>query len=130
MANTLKEQMEADLDDVFLDEDEFAEKVFYAPAGGGPVRSFSAVWDPGEQRSDTPLGIEDVERGWLWCKRHGTEGIDQPQLGDRLWIESEGVSMADELAWSYAGDTDDDDGRSWSLMFSRRRVDRMGGNHV
>jgi hypothetical protein len=130
VVNTLKQQMAADLDPVFLLEDEFAETVFYLPAAGGGARQLVGVWDPVENRSDSPLGITEEERGWLWCKRSASGGIDNPQPGDRLWIESEGTSLDEDLAWSFAGETDDDDGTSWALLFIRRKVQRMGGNHL
>lgn len=81
---TLAELVAADVDDVFLNSDEFGETVSYTPSGGS-VRSIVVVI--GRRQN----GLKD-DRGHLvdtgvitvYAKKSATTGINAPAKGDKI----------------------------------------------
>lgn len=133
---TLREQIHADVEDVFLNVDDFGETFYYLPAGGTRRTIVGTVT---RERSE----VIEASQG-TWQKRHelevfvsrdSTTGINDPQAGDALWRKSEGTS--DPQGFSYSNMTeerDENDGTAYAgqgnghtLLFLRYTPHKHGG---
>jgi hypothetical protein len=125
---TLREQIAADVEAVFLNVDDFAETCTYIPKDGDS-RSIVAVVEedaqqPEEMNTASLLGVIRV-----FVSRDSSTGIDAPQLGDKFWREADGT--APEKAYSFSGvvdESDDATATAWTLLFTRKRPYEVGGN--
>lgn len=120
---TLREQMDADVSNVFLNTDEHAEDVTYTPKGGA-ARTIAVIIDEDSQFIPTQNDARTSDMASVFCRRDGSTGIVNPQLGDTIATERNGLSFV----WSWAGESADADEFSWWLLFKRTRMERMGSN--
>lgn len=83
---TLKELMAADLDDVFLNEDEFAVSINYFPVGGGGKRTFTATVSGGPSFRIETEQYHEVKRRVVTflIKKSDTDGITEVNRGDYI----------------------------------------------
>lgn len=81
---TLKTLMAADLDDVFLDEDEFAVSIDYHSVGGGGKRTLVATLGGGPLFTIEKEQFHEVKRRvvTLLIKKSDTDGITEAKRGD------------------------------------------------
>ena len=91
---TFKEQVEADVAAVFLNEDEFAESITYTPTGG-VARTILAIVD----RQDETIEYRDggqvrVRVREIHVADHATTGIDY----DSLALQTDTVTITDDSA--------------------------------
>jgi hypothetical protein len=132
---TLREQIEADVGDVFLNTDDFAETCTYLPKSGG-ARSIVVVCEEEKQRVDDGAKVWLVTTLHVFCSRDTSEGIDAPQLGESICRENDhlpdGTPDPTKL-FSYQGndeEADDTTATSWTLIFERNRLIETGGNRL
>ncbi len=83
---TLKSLMAADLDDVCLNEDEFAVSIEYHPVGGGGKRTFTAAVSGGPLFTIEKEQFHEVKRRvvTLLIKKSDTDGITEAKRGDYI----------------------------------------------
>ncbi len=132
---TLREQIQADVGDVLLNTDDFAESCTYLPKSGD-ARSIVAVVEEGGIEADEMSGVQLVSTVTVFVSRDETTGIDAPQLGEQLCRESDHLAdgSPDPLKlYSYSGIVDESDdamAASWTLVFTRKRPFEKGGNRL
>lgn len=80
---TLAADMSADLDDVLLDTEEFAEAIVYTPAGGGSPVNCNAIVQRDEDVAIQVLEFSEEERksGLIFC---ATADVASPVQGDTI----------------------------------------------
>ncbi len=129
---TLKELIESDVADVFMNTDDFAEDVTYYPAGGGASRTVSAIVDEDGtfQTDDTGLARTEVIHVTVSRNRNdettdgvAVGGIDNPQIGDCIRREND----PDDKGYSFSGDKEDVDEFCWVLIYKRSFTVQHGG---
>jgi len=127
MALTLAQQRLADVD-LFLNEEEWAERVLFYPAGGGATRSLVVLVRHRREAEDAELVDRDVERIDVWCTKqpgHAKGGIASPTktslTADAL--QRDGDGDADRYVFTGACV---DHGAYWQLTFERPRVRALG----
>jgi len=127
---TLKDDMERDFEDTFLNEDEFAEWVTFYPANGGPSRRIlvnvtgriAAVNDRGDiEARDEEITVE--------CRKAetGTQGgVAAPvRTGSQAdTLVCDGDQETDR--YSFTGEVRGETAYSWTLAFRRLRPTRIG----
>jgi hypothetical protein len=128
VALTLKQQIAADVADVFLNEDEFAESLVFQPQGGQDRPIVGSV-DQATEHPDTGMGgIDRVERIEVFVSRDEddemTGGVATVQIGDRLKRTVNGI----EQVYGFTGEILDEDDNSWTLVFERAVPFEVGGN--
>jgi hypothetical protein len=120
---TLRDVMESDVTDVFLNTDEHAESITYTPKGG-TARTITAIIDEDAQFIATQTDAALADMAAIYATRDPLTGIDQPQLGDTITFTRSGLV----IVWAWTGETGDADEFSWWLVFKRTRMERMGSN--
>lgn len=105
---TFAEQLAADVENVFLNADEFAETVWYYPkTSPGTPRQISAVVhrggkrDTAEQYTRTNAAITD-----LFASTDATTGIDSPQIGDAIRLAEDHPATRRGFVEEMHSDTD------------------------
>ena len=83
---TLKALMASDLDDVFIDEDEFAVSIVYHPVDGGGSRTFTATVSGGPFFKIEKEQYHEVKRRLvtLLIKKSDTDGITEIKRKDYI----------------------------------------------
>lgn len=126
---TLRDLIKDDLEDVFLQVNEFAESVAYVPADGRQRRTVKALCEPDSAFGEDGSTLADKEQVAVLLSRdqdHAvTGGVATPLPGDRLVRTVDG----EERTYTWTGVIQDDDavaGR-W-LIFTRDVPYRIGGN--
>jgi hypothetical protein len=125
MANTLKQQITADVAGVFLDTDEFAEAVTYIPASGSEV-SITVIIEEEDEFLDENQRAADHEFIRVFTALTSA-GIKYPTLGDaikRSATEDEGQRL-----YGWTGQREDPERDSWWLVFRRTKTQRHGTDH-
>ena len=122
---TLKAQIEADVDAVFLQTDDHAETCTYFPNGGNS-RSIVAVVDEDSTDTDEGMDMWRVERLQVFVSRDADDGISDPQLGDGIRREDD----TDDKVYSYAGIRSEADQFAWTLDFTRKVPLERGGHRM
>ncbi len=130
---TLREQIAADVGDVLLNTDDFGEICTYLPQVGD-LRSIVCVVEEDSQQVDERNTLVLAASIRVFVSRDSSDGIDAPQLGDKLCRESD--HLADDSAdpgkcYSFAGvvdESDDATGTAWTLAFVRNQPDEIGGH--
>ncbi len=125
MINTLKQQITADVSDVFLDTDEFAETVTYIPASGAAV-SITVVIEESDEFLDVE-GRAVFDEVILVFTSRNSSGIASPVLGDGL--KRSATEDPEQRLYGYMGQKEDPERDSWWLMFKRRKTQRQGLDH-
>lgn len=125
MANTLKQQINADVSGVFLDTDEFAEEVTYIPAGGAAVSITVII-----EETDEFLDIEGravFDEVILVFTSRDSSGIATPVINDGL--KRSAAEDPSQRLYGYMGQKESPERDSWWLMFKRRKTQRQGTDH-
>jgi hypothetical protein len=123
---TLREQITADVSSVFLNDEDFAETLIYKPACGGS-RTITGVVDEDGTYPELANEKDSIEFLSVFVSRDATNGIDNPQLGDRISrvIDGEGNEAK---AYTYLGEKAEVDENAWTLKFTRQYTVLKGGN--
>lgn len=125
MANTLKQQITADVPGVFLDTDEFAESVTYIPDSGAESTITVII-----EETDEFLDIEGrsvFDEVILVFTSRDSSGIADPVLGDGL--KRSAAEDPSQRTYGYMGQKESPERDSWWLMFKRRKTQRQGTDH-
>lgn len=134
MSRSLRDDLESDLAETFLNNGLFAETVTFYPAGGGASRSLAADVRSTGELVDTPLGVDTTEELLILVSNNeslrnsaGTliGGIGTPRIGDQIVREG----RPDTERFSYAGQVVKSDRVSWTLRFVRKIPYQIGGQH-
>lgn len=88
---SLREQMQDDVFDVFLQEDEHAEEITYTPAGES-ARTLLAIVRRDEQSAANPFpdGRHRVRHARIQISTEDTAGVAAPREGDVVTLAIEG----------------------------------------
>ncbi len=118
---TFKTQQAADISNVFLNSDEFAETVTYHPDGGANKDILAVVGEPLTDTEETEGGGRTLTRRVeVRISADATAGIDAPTYKDEITIRS--------LKWSVRGFTDEDG--MWMLECVRaEKVEHSSEGH-
>jgi hypothetical protein len=123
---TLRAQITSDVADVFLNNEDFAETLYYKPKDGDQ-RTLTCVVDEDDDYQDTETGIMHKRVLSVFASRSATTGIDSPQLGDRISRAIDGTG--DDAVWyAFAGNVTDIDENAWTVKFQRETPYKIGGN--
>ena len=122
---SLREQIAADVEAVFLITDDFAETCTYTPKDGA-ARSVVAVVDEDGQDDDQGNGLWRVEILNVWVSRDPDTGIATPQLGDGIVREDDDA----DKGYAFSGIKSDADQFAWTLQFTRKTPLERGGNRM
>lgn len=129
---TLKELIESDVADVFMNTADFGETVTYSPAGGGGSRTLVAIVDEGGTFQSDETGLGQTEVIHVTVSRNRSDettdgvavgGIDDPQIGDCIRREND----PEDKGYAYSGDKEDVDEFCWTLIYKRSFVLQHGG---
>lgn len=112
----LREQITADVTDVFLEVDDFAEDVTYIPASGAS-RTVRCVVEKEQEYFDTDHSTEELERIRVFVPRT-EDGILSPVVGDGI-RRSASVDSTDTYGYSRMIEMPEDS-THW-LLFTRKR---------
>ena len=121
VSNSFRDMLAHDVANVFLNTNEFAETATYLPREGGP-REVAGIPEEDGNFAQSETSIERVESLRWFCSR-GTDGITDPQLGDKL-------RLSDGRTFTFSGDTSQADNASWWVHFERRIPNRLGAGQV
>lgn len=114
---TLATQIAADVDTVFLNENDFGEEISYTPVGGSPRTIVAVVVPmPAEIREEGNHLMEHRMVSVL-AKNHATTGISSPAKGDTIAWNGK--------TYSLVGDVDEQMG-AFQLRFSCPTVIETG----
>ncbi len=117
MARTLAEDMAADVETVFLNEDEFAESVAFKPANG-PSRSIKAiVTEVMAPRAYEKQHLTKSRRIEVMVSRNAVTGITETNRGDCLTWMSETWSNPEVVSG---------DAVSQLIRFERKTIESAG----
>ena len=105
---TLREQIHADVEGVFLNVDDFAETFYYLPAGGTRREIVCTVVLERSEVIETQHGKQNQHVLQVFASKDETTGIDEPKAGDALWRKSQGTS--DPQGFSYGLAVEEMDG--------------------
>lgn len=127
-ATNFRELLAEDLEDVFLNTEEFGEPISFYPANNGAMRRLYAVIEQNQRAvtgDGTMIDHEQEEIEVLVSKdRNGSRGgIDKPLVGDTLTREGDGERYA------YSGEIRDADTSSWRLVYVRANPLGIGTNY-
>lgn len=126
---TLREQIAEDLENVFLNTDDFADSVTYCPKTG-EVRTVVMLVDRRRDFREDAQGLTHVEIAECRCLRDPTNatkgGVDNPQIGDSVLLPAS--EDAEQRKFSYSGIVTDISASDWVLHFSRDVIYRQGGS--
>ena len=124
---TLKEVLSSDVQDVFLDTDEFAESdwTFYAK-DGGPSRSITVITVETGNIDEGDMVAEEVEFINVFVERNETTGIDEIHHGAKI---RKATDNPDEF-WHYSGEVIEKDTDIQVLQFIRRTQIQRGTSQV
>lgn len=117
---TLKSLMVADLDDVFLNEDEFGVSIDYFPVGGGGKRTFIATISAGPLFRIEKEQYHEIKRRMVsfLIKKSDTDGITEVNQGD--YIQYLGVK------WDFVGEINLEDDPSLLIQWQQSKVINSG----
>ena len=132
---TLREQIHADVEDVFLNVDNFGETFYYLPAGGTRREIVGVVTRERSEVVETQGGMQTRHELEVFVSRDSTTGIDEPKTGDALWRKSLGTSDPQGFSFGLAvEERDENDGTSnageangHTLLFLRYTPFKHGG---
>lgn len=116
---TLAAQIAADIA-LLLNTSELSVSLVYQPSGGA-ARTIVGNTDAGSDFVDTQHGRDEVEFLDVFVKRDSTDGIDDPQLGDKIKIAS------GSKWYSFSGLRTEEHENDWTLRFIRAVADKHGG---
>jgi hypothetical protein len=119
---TLREQITSDVSTVFLNEEDFAESCTYISKVAGPRTVVCEVEETSELIVEAS-GRFQVTTMRVFCSRHTTTGIDNPQIGDAFKRENTPA----EQVFTYVGIAPEVDEAAWTLIFERRAPYSRGG---
>jgi hypothetical protein len=114
---SLATQIEADLA-FMLNTSELSRSLLYTPAGG-TVRTIVGNTNAGSEYVDTATGRHKVDFLDVFVLRDATDGIDDPQEGDRIELDSK--------SYSYCGPVIQQHEHDWTLRFHRDIPTKHGG---
>ncbi len=119
---TFQELLQSDLDDVFLNTEEFGESVEYYPFGGA-MRTITVAVSEYGARNEMELNAKSVSAQLrVFAKRDAVTGIDNPQQKDYLVRSSEpGVNY-------YFQRVLEQDSAGHELLFEKRARGVTGAN--
>lgn len=120
--NTLADQIEADVADVFLATDDFAEAVEYTPHEGAGRSITVVIEDVTEAELTEEGGERAIRRLSVFAAKSSTTGIDAPQLQDELLLDG------DERPFVYGGEIIEEDMDAWTLLFWRHEDTGRGAS--
>lgn len=125
MTLSFRDMQDADLENVFLNTNEYAESLYYCPKGGTRRTIAGSVEEIGSF-PDEDGGKFSLEYLDIMVRRHATEGIDEPQLGDAI------TRLIDDpdKGYSYTGEKSDVDVNCWTLRFVRKVPYKLGGSRI
>jgi hypothetical protein len=101
----------------------YGETCTYIPVGGAP-RTVDADVVETSDVLETDHGLKRVSRLEVSVRRHATEGIDSPRLGDGFKRED-----SDDV-YSWNGTKTNVDQVAWTLHFVRDLPVEVGGNRI
>lgn len=113
----------------FLQLSHFAVSVTFRAKSGGRERTITVGWHEAEFEI-APAGDlveEERERVWVKCLRDESAekgGIARPEIGDRLWRETD----EPDAPWGFAGSVRRETPHAWELLFERNRPRRFGAS--
>jgi len=85
---TFKDLMDSDAQDVFLNDDEFAEEITYTPSVGD-AKTIKACIDRGTfNEQAAPDGSQTIKTARLWICTDATAGVAAPALQDTVTFDS------------------------------------------
>jgi len=85
---TFKDLMDSDAQDVFLNDDEFAEEITYTPSVGD-AKTIKACIDRGTfGEQPAPDGSQTIKTARLWICTDATAGVAAPALQDTVAFDS------------------------------------------
>jgi len=125
MANTLKQQITADVAGVFLDTDEFAESVTYIPASGAQS-TITVIIEESDEFLDMEDRVVDDEMISVFTARTSA-GIQSPVIGDGILRST--TEDPEQRVYGYMQQREDPERDSWWLLFKRRKTQRQGTDH-
>lgn len=125
---TLAAQIAADVDEVFLQTDDFAESLAYWPKEGAQrsitaVRVSLSMYRQTRQRQNLERNhhlLEDNELAFF-VSRDATAGMPNPQLGDAIRIATDDPNDR----WDFVS-IEDSDLVSFIVVFQKRKLLRQG----
>ena len=91
---TLREQMEDDVEAVFLNEDEHAETVTRTPRGGGSTNDFLAIVDVLETELDAKEGKQEIRKATMLFASDETVNVDDTITYGGVVLMVKTVSLA------------------------------------
>lgn len=121
MARTFKDTLESDLNNTFLNSNEFGVSFTYRPASG-ITRTVAGVIDNTASYPEQQTGLAHQEFLDVFVSRDAT-GIPEPKLGDAVILAGD----PDSEAWAYVESTEGDE-HAWTLRFTRMRMKHIGGH--
>jgi hypothetical protein len=123
---TLRAQITSDVAAVFLNNEDFAETLYYKPKDSDQ-RTLTCVVDEDDDYQDQDTGIMHKRVLSVFASRSASTGIDTPQLGDRISRAIDGTG--DDAVWyAFAGNVTDIDENAWTVKFQRETPYKIGGN--
>lgn len=124
---SLREQIESDVEGVFLNTDDFAETCTYYPAGGGDPLEVSAVIDEDGDSNEQGRELTDATTLMVFVSRDPLTGISNPRKGDRLRRENDQEDRLFAYQGPDGGPTTEADQFAWTLRFARNLRHELGG---
>lgn len=118
---SLADLIESDLDDVFLSQDDFAESIDYWPKDKGKRTIVATRMGSTRSNQNEAHHLEQQEEVIFLVKKHATEGMLDPQLGDAIRLATD----AKDARWDFAGIIDSDL-VSFNVKFRRSTLLRAG----
>jgi hypothetical protein len=119
---TLREQITADVADVFMQVDDFAEDVTYIP-GTGASRTVTCVIEEEQEYFDTELDTQLLERIRVFVPRTAA-GIQTPKIGDK--IKRSAAYDATQELYGYEAMIEMPEPDTHWLLFKRKRRTQVG----
>lgn len=119
MGGTLKEQIEDDVHDVFLDDNEFGESITYTPAGGSGVSILASVNKTSINSGYFDDGSSDNTAIEVMIGREAVTGIENPVLGDQ-------IETKDGAKYKVSTVLNQDDATTFLIAARYDRVDATG----
>ena len=117
---TLKDLMESDLSEVFLNTDEFSENVTYYPCEG-EKRDISAAVFVGQQFERRNNNLLKVQTATIHVSNDSATGIDNPRMGDAIRLATDDK----DTLWSFK-EIKLRDSAGFVLMFGRHKPKKSG----
>jgi hypothetical protein len=116
---TLKQQIIDDVEDVFLDTDEFGESITYTPTGGADVSILASVNKTSVNSGYFDDGSSDNTAIEVMIGREAVTGIENPVLGDQ-------IETKDGAKYKVSTILNQDDATTFLLAARYDRVDATG----